>query len=71
MPGRFILFGLSTLSVFSLRVQIIKLLIVQFSSVPRHPVPLRPKYIPRHPILEHPKSVFFPWGKKQVSYPQK
>jgi hypothetical protein len=40
-------------------VQIMKLLIMLFSPLPCHLVPLRPKYSPKHPILKHPQSAFF------------
>jgi hypothetical protein len=36
-------------------VQIIKVLIMQFSSLPCYLVPLRSKYSPQHPILRHPQ----------------
>jgi hypothetical protein len=39
---------------------IIKLLIMKFSPLPCHLVPLRPKYSPQHPILKHPQPTFFP-----------
>ena len=41
-------------------VQIIKILILQFSLLPCYLVPLRPKYSPRHPILKHSQPTFFP-----------
>jgi hypothetical protein len=37
-----------------------KLLIVQFSPVSCHFIPLRSRYSPQHPVLKHPQSVFFP-----------
>jgi len=40
------------------RVQIIKLLIMQFSPFPWYLVPLRPIYPPQHPILKHHQSTF-------------
>jgi hypothetical protein len=39
-------------------VQIIKLLIMYFSSLPCYLVPLRPKYFPQHPILKDPQPTF-------------
>ena len=39
-------------------VQIIKLLIMQFSPHPSYLVPPRPKYSPQHPILKHPQRTF-------------
>ena len=39
-----------------LGVQIIKLLIMLFSQLPRYLVPLRPKYSPQHPILKTPSA---------------
>ena len=41
-------------------VQIIKLLIVQFSPLPCYLVPFRPKYSPQHPILRQLKPTFLP-----------
>ena len=41
-------------------VQILRLLIVWFFPLPRHLVPLMPKYSPQHPILKHPQSTFVP-----------
>ena len=52
-------------------VQIIKLLTVQFSSLPCCFVPLRPKYSPQHLILKHPQPIFLPQCEYQVSYPYK
>ena len=40
-------------------VQIIKLLMMQFSPLPCYLVPLRPKYS-QHPILKHPQCMFLP-----------
>jgi len=39
--------------------QIIKLLITQFSPLSCYLVPLRPKYSPQHPIPKHPQPTFF------------
>jgi hypothetical protein len=39
-------------------VQIIKLIITQFSPLPCHPVPLRPKYSPEHTFLKRPQTTF-------------
>jgi len=39
-------------------VQIIKLLIMQFTPLPCYLVPLRPKYSPQHPILKNPQPTF-------------
>ena len=41
-------------------IQIIKLLIRQFSPLPCYLVPLRPKYFPQHPTLKHPQPAFLP-----------
>jgi hypothetical protein len=41
-------------------VQIMELLIMNFSPFPCHFVPLRPKYSPQHPILKHPQPTFLP-----------
>ena len=52
-------------------IQIIKLLIGQFSPLPCYHVPIRPKYFPQHPILQHPQSTSLPncerpsWTPKQ------
>ena len=51
-------------------VQIIKLLIVQFSPLPCHLVPLRPKYSPQHPLFKHPQPTFLPQCE-QLSHPYK
>jgi len=40
------------------RLQIIKILIMQFSPLSCYLVPLRPKYLTQHPILKHPQSTF-------------
>jgi hypothetical protein len=42
------------------RVQITKLLIMQFSSFSRHLIPLQSKYPPQHLVIKHPKSMFLP-----------
>jgi hypothetical protein len=39
------------------RVQITKLLVMQFSPFSRHLFPLRSKYPPQHPVLKHPQYV--------------
>ena len=41
-------------------VQIIKLLMMYFSPLPCHFVPLRPKYSPQHPDLKHPQPTTLP-----------
>ena len=49
--------------------QIIKLLIVQFSPVPCYLVPFRPKYSPQHPILNHPHPTFLSqWERPSIHY---
>ena len=40
-------------------VQIIKLLVMSFSLLPCHFVPLRLKYSPQHPVLKHPLSTCY------------
>jgi hypothetical protein len=40
------------------RVQVMKLVIKQFSPASYHFIPLRSKYSPQHPVLKHPHSVF-------------
>jgi hypothetical protein len=42
------------------RVEIMKLLIMQFSLPSRHFIPLRSKYPPQHPVLKHSQSMFLP-----------
>jgi hypothetical protein len=44
----------------SQRVQIIKLLIMQFSTPSRHIIPPWYKYFPQHPVLKCPQSVLLP-----------
>ena len=39
-------------------VQIIKLLITEFSPLPCYFVPVRSKYSPQHPVLKHPRPKF-------------
>jgi len=41
-------------------VQVIKLLIVWFSPLPFHIIPLRPKYSPQQPVLKHLQPTFLP-----------
>jgi hypothetical protein len=41
-----------------LRVQIMKLFIMQFSPFSCHLISLRSEYPPKHPVLKHPKSMF-------------
>jgi hypothetical protein len=41
-------------------VQNMKLLIMEFSPIPCHLVPLRPTYSPQHPILKQPQPTFLP-----------
>jgi hypothetical protein len=40
------------------RIQVMKLLIMQFSPTSRHFVSLRSKYSPQHPVLMHPQYTF-------------
>jgi hypothetical protein len=40
------------------RVQVMKLLVMQFSPTSRHFVSLRSKYSPQHPVLKHPQCPF-------------
>jgi hypothetical protein len=42
------------------RVQIMKLLVIEFSLSSRHSIPLWPKYSGQHPVLKHPQSIFLP-----------
>jgi len=39
-------------------IQIIKLLIIQFSPLPCYLISIKPKYSPQHPILKHSQSTF-------------
>ena len=48
-------------------VQIIKLLIVYFSTLPCNIIPLRTKYPPLYPILKYPQATFL----TQISHPYK
>jgi hypothetical protein len=40
-------------------VQIINVLVMQFSPFPYYLVPLRPKYLSQHPLLKHPQPSFY------------
>ena len=40
--------------------QIIQLIIMQFSPLPYYLFPIRPKYLPQYPILEHCQPAFLP-----------
>jgi hypothetical protein len=42
------------------RVQVMKLLIMQFSPTSCHFISLRSKYSPQHPVLKHPQSILLP-----------
>jgi hypothetical protein len=46
------------------RVQIMKLLIMQFSPLSRHFIPLRSKYPPQHLVFKHPQSMFLPFCQR-------
>jgi hypothetical protein len=48
------------------RVQIMKLLVTQFSPPSCHLIPLRSKYPPQHPVLKHPQSMFAPFSKTKI-----
>jgi hypothetical protein len=50
---------LHQLNHFWLRLQVMKLLIMQFFSAPYYFVPLSSKYSPQHPILKQLQSMFF------------
>ena len=50
-------------------VQIIKLLIMQFSPLPCYLVPLRSKYSPQHPIHKHPQPRFLSQWKRPSFIP--
>jgi hypothetical protein len=49
------------------RVQITKLLVMQFSPFSRHLIPLRSKYPPQHLVLKHPQSCSSLTVRDQVS----
>jgi len=49
--------------------QIIKLLIMWFSPLPCHLVPLRPKHSTQHPILKHPQPTFIPQCERPTFTP--
>jgi hypothetical protein len=40
------------------RLQIMKLLVMQFPPTSRHSIPLWSKYSPQHPVLKHPQFMF-------------
>jgi hypothetical protein len=52
-PAHFILLDLIILIMFDERVQVMKLLIMQFSPISRHFISLRTKYSPQHPVLKY------------------
>jgi hypothetical protein len=52
-------------------VQIMKLFIMHFSSLPSYLFPLRSKYFPRHPVLAQPHPTFLPDIKDQIGHPFK
>ena len=58
-PERLVLLDFITAK-FQVRIQVTKLLIMQFSPIPCYRVPLRSKYSPQHPILKHPQPMFLP-----------
>jgi hypothetical protein len=51
------------------RVQVMKLLIMQFSPISCHFISLRTKYSPQHPVLKHPQSMFLPECEIPISHP--
>jgi hypothetical protein len=54
-----------------LAVQTIKFLIMKFSPLPCHLVPLRPKYSPQHLIIKHSQSTFLPQCERPSFTPTK
>jgi hypothetical protein len=54
-----VLFDLNILKIFD-QEYVMKLLIMQFSSVCYQSGPLKFKYSPQHPVLKHPLGMFFP-----------
>jgi hypothetical protein len=51
------------------KIQVMKLLIMQFSLASCHFIPLRCKYFPQHPILKHPQQCSSLTVQDQVSHP--
>jgi hypothetical protein len=49
------------------RVQITKLLVIQFSPFSHHLIPLRSKYPPQHPVLKHPPGGVLCCGDRDPS----
>ncbi len=47
-------------------VQIIKLLIMYFSSLYYYPIPLTSKYSPQHPVHKHPQPMFLPQCRRPI-----
>jgi hypothetical protein len=41
-------------------IQITKILVIPFSPLSHHLIPVRSKYPPQHPVLKHPQSMFLP-----------
>jgi hypothetical protein len=53
------------------KLQIMKLLTVQFSPLSCYFLPLMSKYSPQHPVLKHPQSVFLPYCERPSFTPIK
>jgi hypothetical protein len=53
------------------RIQITKLLVMQFSPPTHHFIPLRSKYPPQHPVPKHPQSMFSLNVRDRVSHPHR
>jgi hypothetical protein len=54
-----------------LRVEVMKILIMQISPSGYYFIPLHSKYSPQHTILKHPQPMFLPNVRDQVSIPYK
>jgi hypothetical protein len=59
--------GHSTRNITFLKVQIMKLLVMQSSAPSRHSNPLQSKYSPLHPFLKHPQSMFLSYCQRPSS----
>jgi hypothetical protein len=55
-----LILDLTILIIFWWSVQVMKLLIMQYSAASLHFLPHRSKYSPQHPVHKHPQFVFFP-----------
>jgi hypothetical protein len=51
------------------RIQIMKLLVMQFSPPSRLSIPLRSKYFPQHPVLKHPQFMLLSFYQRPCFTP--